>query len=184
MDFLPLIRRSNLDTKTMTPPKKLDAQTANHGLQQPIDSNFAKSLSEKSDQELVGILENPADWRPEVIDFARSELARRAASPAQVVSPAQTEQKLEEDTKKTDEERQKRSSLPLSFWESVFTAFYGAGLGLLGLFFVWARSSRFKSNGYTLKSKKSWQLYWFAFGVRLAVVAILVIIAVSRGVKF
>jgi hypothetical protein len=83
--------------------------------------------------------------------------------------------------KQKDEEFQKRSSVPLTFWESVFTALYGAGLGLLGLFFVWPQTSRFKSEGYILKSKKSWRLYWFAFGVRLAAVIILVIIAVATS---
>jgi hypothetical protein len=142
---------------------------------QPIDSDLAKSLSEKSDQELIGILERPADWKPEVVDFARSELGRRS------ISTAQIEQTLTEKMKQKDEEFQKRSSVPLTFWESVFTALYGAGLGLLGLFFVWPQTSRFKSEGYILKSKKSWRLYWFAFGVRLAAVIILVIIAVATS---
>ena len=142
---------------------------------QPIDSDLAKSLSEKSDQELIGILENPADWRPEVVDFARLELGRRS------VSTAQIEQTLTEKTKLKDEELQRRSSVPLTSWESVFTALYGAGLGLLGLLFVWPQASRFKSEGYILKSKKSWRLYWFAFGARLAAVVILVVIAVATS---
>ena len=69
------------------------------------------------------------------------------------------------------EEYHKRSEVPLTFWESVYAAFSGAGLGLLGLLFIWPRANRFESEGYSLKSKKSWRLYWFAFGIRLAAVA-------------
>ncbi|MGA3284266.1 MAG: hypothetical protein ABSD57_07400 [Verrucomicrobiota bacterium] len=119
-----------------------------------IAPDLAKSLSEKSDQELIGILESPADWKPEVIDFARSELGRRS------ISTAQIDQKLADSTKQKAEEFQKRSTEPLSFWETVFTALYGGGLGLLGLIFVWPQASRFKSSGFLLKSKKSWHIYW------------------------
>jgi len=136
-----------------------------------IDSDLAGSLSEKSNEELIGILASPADWRPAVINVARSELGRRS------ISTAQVEQKLAEDAKKKAEEFQKRSDVPLSFWDSVFTALCGAILGLFGLFFVWPLASRFRRDGYIMKSKKSWRLYWFAFCVRLAAVVILVIVA-------
>jgi hypothetical protein len=80
-----------------------------------------------------------------------------------------------------DEKLARYANDPLTFWESVFTALYGAGLGLLGLIFVWPQASRFRSAGYILKAKKSWRLYWFAFGIRLAAVVILVIIAVATS---
>jgi hypothetical protein len=139
-----------------------------------IDSDLAKSLSEKSDRELIDILGNPADWKPEVVDFARSELGRRS------ISTAQIDQKLAEEKKQKAEELEKKSNEPLTFWESVFAAFNGAVLGLLGLFFVWPRAARFKSNGYILKSKKSWRLYWFGFGVRLTAVVILITISIVK----
>jgi hypothetical protein len=142
-----------------------------------IDSDLVKSLSEKSDQELIGILDTPADWRPEVIDFVRSELGRRS------ISTSQIDQKLADNTRQRVEELQKKSIEPLSFWDTVFTALYGGGLGLFGLIFVWPQSSRFKSDGFVLKYKKSWQIYWLAFGVRMAIVLLLIayIIIVPAG---
>ena len=142
---------------------------------QSVEEELAESLSSKSDQELIEILEHPADWRPEVVDFARSELGRRS------VSPEQIEQKIACDAKQRAEEFQKRSYVPLTFWESVFTALYGACLGLFGLFFVWPQASRFKTDGYILKSKKSWRLYWMAFGARMAVVVILIIVVAATS---
>lgn len=139
----------------------------------PIDGDLAKSLSQKSDDELIHILEKADLWRSEVIDFAKLELKRRS------VSTAQIEQSLAEKSKRREEELEKRSSIPLTFWESVFTALYGAGLGLLGLLFVWPQASRFESDGYILKSEKSWRLYWFAFGLRAAVIIIAIIIGVG-----
>ena len=141
----------------------------------PIDPELAKSLSEKPDQELMDILEKSADWKPEVVEFARAELNRRS------VSTVEIEQKFADKVKQNNEELQKRSNVPLTFWESFFTILFGAGLGLFGLFFVWPQASRFKNDGYILKSKKSWRLYWFAFGARLTVAIILIAIAVSKS---
>jgi hypothetical protein len=143
--------------------------------EESVDSYLARTLSEKTDQELIGILESPTDWEAKAVGFARSELGRRS------ISTAQIEQMIAEKTKRKAEELQQRSSVRLTFWESVFIALDGAALGLLGLFFVWPQASRFKSDGYILKSEKSWRLYWFAFGVRLAAVVILVIIAVATS---
>jgi hypothetical protein len=133
-----------------------------------IDSDLAKSLSEKSDSELIGILENSADWKPEVVDFARSELGRRS------ISTTQIDQKLADNAAQKAEELRKRSTEPLTFWETVFAAIDGGALGLFGLVFLWPQASRFKSDGYLLKSKKSWQLYWFAFGVRITIVLLVI----------
>ena len=138
---------------------------------QEIDSVLAKSLRERSDRELLSILENPVDWRPEVIDFARSELGRRS------ISTAQIDQKLSNEAHQRAIELQERSRLPLTSWESFWTILYGAGLGLLGLFAVWPQASRFKLNGYILKSKRSWRLYWFAFGARILGVILLIVYA-------
>lgn len=140
---------------------------------QPIDSDLVKSLSEQSDQELIGILENPADWRPEVVEFARSELGRRSLSIENI------DQTLAEKSKQRAEELQKRADVPLTFWESVFTALYGAGLGLLGALFVYFQVSRFKAEGYTLKCTRSWRLYWFAFGARIVGIILLVIFGIA-----
>jgi hypothetical protein len=92
------------------------------------------------------------------------------AASAQSSTQEQVEKSAEEARQRT-EAFQKRSGEPLMFWETVSAAFSGAGLGLLGLLFEWHEASRFSRDGYDLKSKKSWQLYWFSFGVRLAVVA-------------
>lgn len=134
----------------------------------PIGPDIAKSLSEKSDAELIAILENPTDWMPPVVEFVRSELARRS------VSTAQIDQKLADDAKHDVEELQKRSTEPLSVWETFLAALYGGGLGLLGLLCVWHDTSRFKSDGYLLKTKRSWRIYWLAFSVRVAIVLLLV----------
>jgi hypothetical protein len=133
-----------------------------------IDSDLVKSLSEKSDQELIGILDTPADWRPEVVDFARSELGRRS------ISTEQIDQKLAENTKHKAEELQKRLIVPLTFWDIFFTAMYGGALGLFGLLLLWPQASRFKREGFLLKAKKSWRIYWLAFGVRMAIVFLVI----------
>ena len=142
---------------------------------QSVDSDVAKSLSDKSEQELISILENSADWRPEVVDFVRSELEKRS------ISTAQVDQLLLERARQKDEELQRKSRVKMTFWESVFTALYGACLGLLGLLFVWHQVSVFKSEGFALKVKRSWRLYWYAFGVRMAVLAVLIAIMVLRS---
>ncbi len=46
----------------------------------PNATDIAKNLSEKSDQELTSVLENPDDWLPQAVEFARAELARRGVS--------------------------------------------------------------------------------------------------------
>jgi len=137
---------------------------------QPIDTALAKSLAAKSDQELFSILESPADWRPEVLDFVRAELGRRSSSPAQI------DQKLAESTQRKNEEFKKRADVPLTFWETFFIALYGAGFGPVGLSLVWQQASQFMENGYVLKAKKSWQLFWFAFGVWLLVAVVFLVI--------
>lgn len=139
---------------------------------QPIDPELARSLSEKPERELMGILENPDDWRPEVVDFARSELGRRS------VSTAQIDQKLAEEARQRAEQLGPEASEPLSFRASVLPVICGVVFGLLGLLLVWPQASHFKSEGYILKSKKSWSLYWTAFCVRLGVVVIAVIIGI------
>jgi hypothetical protein len=110
-----------------------------------------------------------------------AELCKNDIVKSKPIDPKELEQKLAEERKQKAEELQKRPVEPLTFWESFWTALYGAGLGLLGLIFVWPQASRFKSEGYILKSRKSWQLYWMAFGARLAVVVILVIVAVATS---
>ena len=140
-----------------------------------IDTDLAKSLSGKSNQELIAILEKPDDWMPPAVEFARSELGRRS------ISAAQIDQKLDDDAKQKAEELQKRATEPLSFWETVFSALYGGGLGLFGLLFLWPQASRFQSEGFLLKSKKSWRIYWLAFGVRAAVALVLVGIAITTS---
>ena len=138
---------------------------------QRIDLDLAHSISVKSNQELIGILEHPAEWRQEVVDFARSELGRRS------ISSAQIDQTLVKKAGQRAEELQERATVPLTFWESTFTILYGAALGLLGLIFVWPQASGFKCSGYTLKHHKSWRIYWLAFGIRFAAVVVIVIIA-------
>src|SRR5512141_931254 len=106
---------------------------------QPMDPELARSLSEKSERELMGILENPDDWRPEIVDFARSELRRRS------VSTAQIDQKLAEEARQKAEQLGPEASEPLSFRAAVLPVICGAVLGLLGLLLVWPQASHFKS---------------------------------------
>jgi len=49
-----------------------------------VTPEIAKDLSEKSNQELIAILENPSDWLPQIVEFARSELGRRLISTEQI----------------------------------------------------------------------------------------------------
>jgi hypothetical protein len=93
------------------------------------------------------------------------------AAPAQSSTQEQVKERFAEKASRRTEAFQKRSGESLTLWETVSAAFSGAGLGLLGLLVEWHEASRFSRDGYDLKSKKSWQLYWFSFGVRLAVVA-------------
>src|SRR5262249_48856638 len=107
--------------------------------------------------------------------FARMELEHRSV---------QVDQVLAESMREKAKESQKRAPVPLTFRESLFAGLYGFGLGLFGLVFQCSAASRFKSNGYTLKHQKSWQLYWFFVAVRLIVLAIGVAIAApSRPIK-
>lgn len=140
-----------------------------------IDPDLAKSLSAKSNQELIAILEEPDNWMPPVIEFARSELGRRSISTAQIdhVIANNAEQKADE--------YQRRATEPLSFWETVFSALYGGGLGLIGLLFLWRQSSQFRVEGFLLKSNKSWRIYWLAFGIRIAVMLILFGITIATS---
>jgi hypothetical protein len=140
-----------------------------------IDPKLAESLRARSDEDLISIFEKPDDWRPEVVEYARSELTRRS------ISPEQIRQRLAEDAKQKAEELQRRSSVPLSFWQSFFTVFYGVVFGLLGLLVVWPRASRFRSSGYVVKATNIWRLYWLGFGVRAALVVIFIIVAVWSG---
>jgi hypothetical protein len=58
---------------------------AKHNMNEPFDMDeIQKGLSTKSDQELIGILESPADWMPSVLELTRSELRRRSISPEQI----------------------------------------------------------------------------------------------------
>jgi nitric oxide reductase large subunit len=75
----------------------------------------------------------------------------------------------------TDEQAQ-RSIQPLSVSEIFFTALFGV-LGLIGLIFIIPQASRFKKDGFLLKHRKSWQIYCLAFGLKLAFVLILIIVA-------
>jgi hypothetical protein len=134
-----------------------------------IEPDLAKSLSEKSVQELIDILEKPGDWMPEVVGFARSELGRRS------ISTTQIDQTLAENAKQKAEELKERSSEPLTFWEAFFAALDGGALGLFGLLFLWPQANRFKRDGFLLKAKKSWRIYWLAFGIRMAIVLLLVV---------
>jgi hypothetical protein len=136
-----------------------------------IDPELAKDLSEKSNPELIAILEKPDDWMPPVVEFARLELGRRS------VAPVQIEQLIAEKATQNTEELQRRATQPLSFWEIVFSALYGGVLGLLGLVFIWLQASRFKSQGFLLKANKSWRVYWLGFGCRIAVVLLILAIA-------
>lgn len=138
-----------------------------------VAPGLAESLSARSDQDLMDILENPVDWRPDVVDFARAELRRRSNSPAEM------DQKLDEYKNRRSVESDTRAIAPMTQGESVLTVVYGAVLGVLGLVFAWHQASRFRSAGFILKAENCWRLYWTAFGVRVAIVVLLVVIAVT-----
>jgi hypothetical protein len=78
----------------------------------------------------------------------------------------------------TDEQAQ-RTIQPLSISEIIFTALAGV-IGLIGLFFVIPQASRFKANGFLLKHRKTWQIYWLALGLKLAFVLLVIVIATHR----
>jgi hypothetical protein len=93
------------------------------------------------------------------------------AIPAQAVAQEQVEKKFAEEARQITEAYQKRSCEPLTFWQTVSAVLSGAGLGLLGILVEWHQASRFSSDGYDRKSKRTWEIYWLSFGVRLGVVA-------------
>ena len=45
-----------------------------------LTPELAKALSQTSDNELLAMLDNPDDWMPAVLEFARAELGRRSVS--------------------------------------------------------------------------------------------------------
>ncbi len=92
-------------------------------------------------------------------------------APAQVAAQEQTEKKFAEESRQITEAFQKRLCEPLTFWQTVSAVLSGVGLGLLGILVEWHQASRFSSDGYDLKSKKTWELYWISFGVRMLIVA-------------
>ena len=55
--------------------------------------DLAQKMAEKSDQELLAMLETPADWTPEALDAAKAELKTRdtdtKASPLHQTPPVQ-----------------------------------------------------------------------------------------------
>jgi hypothetical protein len=140
-----------------------------------IDSSLAQSLRTKSDSELIGILADPADWRPDVVEFARVELEHRSMSGAQV------DEKVGEITQRKNEEFQQRGGVPLTSRESIWAFLLGFVFGLLGLLFVWPRAARFEKHSYALKAQKTWRLCWFGIGARFAaVVALAMVVSVMR----
>ncbi len=139
----------------------------------PLDHNaIEKGLSTKSDQELIAMLENPSDWMPFVLNLVRSELGRRS------ISPAQVDERIAIKAKQIAEDFQKRSTLPLTSWETIWTVLYGV-IGLIGLFFVNSQASSFKTDGYLLKHRKSWRVFWLVFGLKTLLVAIIILIAIA-----
>jgi len=135
------------------------------------------SLSGKSDKELVGILQSPNYWQPAVVEFARSELARRS------VPVEQIESKITEKVQIAAEELQKKAQVPLASGDVVWTVLNGI-IGPPGLLLQYWLASRFKNEGYVLKSKKSWRLFWLVFAIDflLAVVFITILKELSfRG---
>ena len=131
-----------------------------------IEPDLAKSLSEEPNQELIAILEKPDDWTPEVVEFARLELSRRSVSSAEI-----NEQLAARAKQKAGE--------PLTFLEAACSALYGGALGLIGLALLRSQAARFKSEGFFLKSAKSWRIYWMAFGVWVSTILVGVAIAAS-----
>jgi len=127
---------------------------------QKLNPELIKSLSEKSDKELVGILESPDYWQPDVVEFARSELGRRS------VPVEQIESKITEKARIDVEELQKKAQLPLASRDVVWTVINGIiGLAGPGFFCQYWLASGFKNEGYLLKSKKSWRLFWLVFAI-------------------
>lgn len=135
----------------------------------PSDLEIIQSLSEMSSQELIGILEVPADWTPAALEFARLELARRSVNIEQEIAVSAT---------RRTEELQRRSIQPLTRTEFAWVTLYGV-IGLLGLYFVWGDASRYKAEGYLLKSQRCWRVYGIVFGIRMAVLTVGVLIAIG-----
>jgi hypothetical protein len=84
---------------------------------------------------------------------------------------------IEPDLDKLLSEKTKmRADEPLTFLEAFFAGLYGGVLGLLGLIVIWADTSRFKKEGFLLKSKKTWRIYWIAYGIRMLLIVSIFII--------
>lgn len=134
-----------------------------------IDANLAQSLGSKSEEELVGILVTPEDWRPEVVDFARAELERRS------ILGVEIERKLSEKAQQKGE----RAEVPLTRRESVGPFLLGFFLGTLGFLITWPIASRFERRGYVLKARRCWRMCWYGLGAGIATLIVLGLIAAA-----
>jgi len=65
---------------------------------------------------------------------------------------------------------------PLSVVEVIFTALYGV-IGVIGFIFIIQQAAGFKKAGFIIKHRKSWQIFWLAFGLHIGVIIILILIA-------
>ena len=78
----------------------------------------------------------------------------------------------------TDEQAQ-RTIQPLSISEIIFTALAGV-IGLIGLFFCDTPGIQIQSERILLKHRKTWQIYWLAFGLKWAFLLLMFAIATHR----
>jgi len=69
-----------------------------------------------------------------------------------------------------------RSVQPLSVFEIIFTALYGV-IGVIGFIFIIQQASGFKKDGFLIKHRKSWQIFWLAFGLHLGIIVAMILYA-------
>jgi hypothetical protein len=119
-----------------------------------LTEELRSSLTQKSDEELLAMLDTPEDWRPEVVDFARDELTHRSVDIDKQLAALPQH----------DPEVQRKATEPLSRWQFFWAIVAGACPLLPGIILAWSEASRYKSEGFQSKSQQFWNICWTTFG--------------------
>jgi hypothetical protein len=120
----------------------------------PLTRELAQNLTHRSDQELLAILASPDDWQPDVVAFAQAELERRSVPHEQIA------ERLAEVT----EQLRLKAITPLTHSE-MFLSAVCVLIGCIGIVVVAYQASRFNQDGYTLKARRAWQVYWITAAI-------------------
>lgn len=125
-----------------------------------LPPDFAKTLSEKSAEELCGMLANAEDYLLEAIGAARAELERRNLPDSNVAAMVETAT-----AQKVADETEYREG-PLDVRMRILILIFGLWAGLILFFYYRAKGCRMKA-----RQSLIWVLYHFLLAFGLAVVS-------------